>query len=237
MDRNHLVARVTSESIARALSAGGSADALMEELAALSLTGVPDVLAYLVRDEARKRGQVTVGPATSFITGEEEHLDRLMDSSEALRLGLKRLAPTVVISSGDPGFVMGSARAAGLAPLAAGGRGAAVDERTLGSVRGGPVGLELEADGREQVLDVEPSEAVARIRAADSGRLEEVSVPQRLLAAIAEEREVQIGIVDGRGSTRVLRVEPLALEGGRLRARDVESGEEFTVLIHRVLLP
>ncbi|OFT20193.1 helicase-associated domain-containing protein [Dermabacter sp. HMSC08H10] len=232
-----VVARVTSESIARALSAGGSADVLMEELAALSLTGVPDVLAYLVRDEARKRGQVTVGPATSFIMGEEEHLDRLMDSSEALRLGLKRLAPTVVISSGDPGFVMGSARAAGLAPLAAGGRGAAVDERTLGSVRGGPVGLELEADGREQVLDVEPSEAVARIRAADSGRLEEVSVPQRLLAAIAEEREVQIGIVDGRGGTRVLQVEPLALEGGRLRARDGESGEEFTVLIHRVLLP
>ena len=232
-----VVARVTGESIARGLSAGGSADVLLDELAALSLTGVPDVLAYLVRDEARKRGQVTVGPATSFITGEEEHLDRLMTSSEASRLGLTRLAPTVVISSGDPGFVMGSARAAGLAPLAAGASGAAAHERTLGTVRGGPVGLELESDAREQALDVEPSEALTRIRAAEAGRLDEVSVPQRLLAAIADEREIQIGIVDGRGGTRVLRVKPLALEGGRLRARDGESGEEFTVLIHRVLLP
>lgn len=232
-----VVARVTGESIARGLGAGGSADALLEELAELSLTGVPDVLEYLVRDEARKRGQVTVGPATSFITGEEEHLDRLMASNEAARLGLTRLAPTVVISSGDPGFVMGSARAAGLAPFASGPGGAAVDERTLGSVRGGPVGLELESDGREPLLDVELSEALARIRAADAGRLEEVSVPQRLLAAIANEREMQIGIVDGRGGTSVLWVAPLALEGGRLRAKDVESGEEFTVLIHRVLLP
>ncbi len=229
-----IVARVTGESIARGLRAGGSADELLQELAALSLTGVPEVLEYLVRDEARKRGQVTVGPATSYITGEEEHLDRLMASSEAAKLGLTRLAPTVVISRGDPGFVMASARAAGLAPLAA---GAGVDERALGAVRGGPVGLELESDGREQILDVDPTEALARIRAAEAGRLEEVSVPQRLLAAIAEECEVQIGIVDGRGGTSVLWVAPLALEGGRLRARDVESGEEFTVLIHRVLLP
>ena len=48
--------------------------------------------------------------------------------------------------------------------------------------------------------------------------------------------EIALGVVDGRGGVVVKRARPLSLEGGRLRAREADRDEEFTVLVHRVTL-
>ena len=78
-------------------------------------------------------------------------------------------------------------------------------------------------------------EAVTRLRAAEAGA-SDLSVTDRLLDAISRNDEIPLGIVDGRGGVVVKHAQPLSLEGGRLRAREVGRDEEFTVLVHRVTL-
>src|SRR5699024_12776685 len=89
------------------------------------------------------------------------------------------------------------ARQAGLSPQAVGPDGRPVDEQLAHSLRGGPVDDDLVTiDGPE--LRVPAAEAVARLRAADAGQAE-LSLTDRLLDAIAQEPEIPLGIVDGRG--------------------------------------
>ena len=73
------------------------------------------------------------------------------------------------------------------------------------------------------------------IRDAEEGGTD-LSVADRLLDAIARSAAIPLGIVDGQGGVVVKQALPLSLEGGRLRAREAGSQEEFTVLVHRVTL-
>ena len=126
------------------------------------------------------------------------------------------------------------ARQAGLSPQAVGADGRPVPEELTHSLRGRPVEPDLVTiDGPE--LRVPALEAVARLRAAEEGA-SDLSVTDRLLEAISRNDEIPLGIVDGRGGVVVKHAQPLSLEGGRLRAREVGRDEEFTVLVHRVTL-
>ncbi len=134
----------------------------------------------------------------------------------------------------DPGFALQTARQAGLAPQAVGPDGKPVSEELSHSLRPGPVDPDLvTVEGPE--LRIPAAEAVARIRDAEEGGTD-LSVTDRLLDAIARSTAIPLGIVDGQGGVVVKQALPLSLEGGRLRARESGSQEEFTVLVHRVTL-
>ena len=229
-----LTLRFTTASVRRALGDGRDGEALLALLETVSRTPVPQSLSYLLRDEQRRHGRVQVSRASTVLTAEAEVLDLLQSAPEASSLGLHRLAPTVAVTLGDPGFALQVARQAGLSPQAVGPDGRPVDEQLAHSLRGGPVDDDLVTiDGPE--LRVPAAEAVARLRAADAGQAE-LSLTDRLLDAIAQEAEIPLGIVDGRGGVVVKQARPLSLEGGRLRARETGRDEEFTVLVHRVTL-
>ncbi len=229
-----LTLRFTTATVRRALGDGRDAEALLALLEEVSRSAVPQALSYLLRDEQRRHGRVQVSRATTVLTAEPEVLDLLQGSPEAAALDLHRLAPTVAVTLSDPGFALATARRAGLSPQAVRPDGKPVPEELTHSLRGGPADPDLvtiDADA----LRLPPAEAVARIRAAEEGGIE-LSVTDRLLEAIAASRELELGIVDGRGGVVVTRALPLSLEGGRLRAQDVKTAEEFTVLVHRVTL-
>lgn len=230
-----LTLRLTSASIRAGLGAGRDPEALLELLREASPSPLPQAVEYLVADESRRHARIEVARASTVLSAEAEVIDRLLAAPEAAALRLRRIAPTVAITQVDAGFALQTARRCGLSPAAVGpdGRPGEQLEHTL---RGGPVDADLViADAPE--LRTPPAEVVARIRAADAGQ-EAPSVSDRLLAAIAAGEALRIGVVDGRGGIEVREAVPLALDGGRLRARTAGAAAEaeFTVLVHRVVL-
>ncbi|MBB5832276.1 helicase-associated domain-containing protein [Brachybacterium aquaticum] len=229
-----LTLRFSAATVRRALGDGRDAEALLTLLGEVSRSPVPQGLEYLLRDEQRRHGRVQVSRAATVLTAEAEVLDLLQVAPEATALGLHRLAPTVAVTLSDPGFALQIARQAGLAPHAVGPDGKPVAAELAHSLRGGPVDPDLvTVEGPE--LRLPAQEAVARIRAAEEGATD-LSVTDRLLDAIARGDEIPLGVVDGQGGVVVKQARPLSLEGGRLRARESGSQEEFTVLVHRVTL-
>lgn len=71
------VHRFTEAALRGALDAGWTADDLLESLARFSATPVPQPLDYLVRDVARRHGQLRVGSAGSYLRSDDPtHLGR-----------------------------------------------------------------------------------------------------------------------------------------------------------------
>ncbi|MCK6210917.1 helicase-associated domain-containing protein [Georgenia sp. EYE_87] len=139
-----LTVRFTAGSVRRAMDAGVGAAELLEALAGYSRTPLPQALDYLVRDAARRHGQVRVGAAASYLRVDDAALAAQLVGTPALaELSLRALAPTVLISPAPPGEVLEVLREANLAPVVEGPDGAVVLGRDglgaagLGSVEPG----------------------------------------------------------------------------------------------------
>ena len=71
--------RVSTSSVNRAMAAGESEQSMLDFLQSISLTGIPQPLAYLLHEAATRYGQVRVGAldstdARSFVSSPDEHL-------------------------------------------------------------------------------------------------------------------------------------------------------------------
>ncbi len=116
-----LTVRFTPESIRAALDAGASADDLLSELAAVARGGVPQPLQYLVRDTARRHGMLRAGVALSYLRADDPALlAGLPDDPRLAGLGLRLLAPTVLVAAAPPTELVAALRERGLAPVVEG---------------------------------------------------------------------------------------------------------------------
>lgn len=106
-----LTVRFTDASVRAALDTR-SAEDLLAALEAHSRTGVPQPLAYLVADAARRHGQVRAGVASCYLRGEPAALAGLADQPRLRALGLRLLAPGVLVATAPPDVVLPALRAA-----------------------------------------------------------------------------------------------------------------------------
>jgi hypothetical protein len=119
--------RFSPGSVRRALDAGLTPDTLTADLAAVAVESLPQPLSYLIHDTARSHGRVRVVSAACVIHGEEPALlAELAAHRKLAQLGLRQLAPTVLISRTPADKTLVALRAAGYAPVA---------EKPDGSVR------------------------------------------------------------------------------------------------------
>lgn len=119
--------RFSPGSVRRALDAGLTPDALTADLAAVAVESLPQPLSYLIHDTARSHGRVRVVSAACVIHGAEPALlAELVAHRKLAQLGLRQLAPTVLISRMPADKTLAALRAAGYAPVA---------EKPDGSVR------------------------------------------------------------------------------------------------------
>jgi len=237
------VFRFSAGSLRRALDAGWSAAELHAFLAQVSRTPVPQPLSYLVDDVVRTFGTLRVGLAESFVrTDDEAALEALLrDRRAAATLGLRRIAPTVVVSTTPIDLLLPRLRELGLAPVVESPDGtvqvARPDVHRARSPRGRQGG---QAAAREAA---QMTAAVSAIRAGD--RLADARPPDAvattpaaalavLRQAIEERSTVWIGYADDQGglSERLLR--PLRLDGGRLTAHDERRDETRAFAVHRI---
>lgn len=108
--------RFTVESVRGALDEGYDADELLDELAQVGT--IPQPLDYMVRDVARRHGEVTVTTVACIVQATDPALlAEIAGHRRLARLGLRLLAPTVLVSSSPADRTLAALRENGYAPV------------------------------------------------------------------------------------------------------------------------
>lgn len=108
--------RFTPASVRRAMDAGYTADELLADLTEVG--AIPQPLDYLVRDVARRHGEVTVTTAACIVQASDPALLAEIAGHRRLsRLGLRLLAPTVLVSAVPADKTLAALRENGYAPV------------------------------------------------------------------------------------------------------------------------
>jgi hypothetical protein len=237
------VYRFTPASVRRALDTGWSAVELHDFIGSVSRTPVPQPLTYLVDDTARTFGTIRVGHAEAFLRADDETaLTELLHHPKAASLGLRRIAPTVIVTSTPLDVLLPRLRELGAAPVVEAADG------TVHVARPDLLRARTPRERRGAVRAVRESARVAQVitairsgdRAATSRPLTPTTTlsPSGSLAVLREAVEngtpVLIGYVDNHGGNSERIVDPLAVEGGHLTAHDHRSDDVRTFAVHRI---
>lgn len=211
--------RMSLASLSRGLAAGEDEAGILALLTTLSLTGVPQPVAYLVRDAAARFGSVRVlalveGPERTAVRGEPSVVAELAVDHGLAPLRLREESPRRLVTRAEPATVLAALRA-----------------------RRYPAAME-DADGvllapvrhEADVLAPPPTPLVQRLRGSgfDVGGEERAWLERRLQVAARDRVSVQVRIEVG-GEERELSLLPLGVANGRLRARDLGSDVERTL--------
>ncbi len=234
------VYRVTPDSLRRAFDGGASTAELHGLFEQHSITGVPQALTYLIDDVARRHGVLRIGTAAAYLRSEDPALiDQAIAQAAASGLLVRRLAPTVAISSSRLEDLLGPLRSAGLVPAAEDAAGTVVDLRAAPQRTAG-TGV-TPARRREPPVpsDDQLAALIDRMRSADdsaSGPADQsAGQTLALLRHAADHRgAVWIGYVDSDGGTTRRLIEPVAVSGGAVAAFDRLRDQMRTFALHRI---
>ncbi|MFC8915907.1 helicase-associated domain-containing protein [Streptomyces sp. NPDC057116] len=249
------VYRFTPASVRRALDAGQAAADLHAFLAAHSRTPVPQPLAYLIDDVARKHGHLRVGAASAYVRCDDDSvLGEILADKRSAPLRLRRLAPTVLAAQADPAALLEGLRSMGFAPAAESAEGdvlitRAHAHRTPARTAPAPV-----PEGPPEPDATLLGAAVKAIRAGDLAatvvRKEEPAggapadgAPPRtsaaetlatVQAAAMTGSVLWIGYVNAEGTASQRVIAPVRVEGGFVTAYDHTADEVRTYPLHRI---
>ena len=236
------VYRFTPSSVRRAFDAGWAAHEVHAFLASVSRTPVPQPLTYLVDDAARTFGTVRVGHAEAFLRADDEAaLTELLHHPRAGSLGLRRLAPTVLVSTTPLDVLIPRLRELGVSPLVESIDGTVHVSRP-DRLRARPRTTRRTADAR---LEARLAQVVTAVRAGDkvaatrgtntaATTLTPIGSLAALRDAVESGRTVLIGYVDNHGTATERLVDPVRVDGGWLTARDHRADDVRQFAVHRI---
>ncbi|MFJ8107441.1 helicase-associated domain-containing protein [Streptomyces sp. NPDC096132] len=249
------VYRFTPGSVRRALDAGRSASDLHAFLAAHSRTPVPQPLAYLIDDVARKHGHLRVGAASAYVRCDDDTvLNEILADKRAAALRLRRLAPTVLAAQADPGTLLEGLRAMGYAPAAESAEGDVLITRAHAHRTPPRTAPEPVPEGPPVPDGTLLTAAIRAIRAGDlastaprkptnttaplaPGELPRTSSAETLAtmqAAVLTGEALWIGYVNAEGTASQRVIAPVRVEGGFVTAYDHTADEVRTYPLHRI---
>ncbi|WP_050515532.1 helicase C-terminal domain-containing protein [Streptomyces rimosus] len=172
--------RFSAGSVRRALDAGRTPDGIAADLAAVAAGPLPQPLSYLIDDAARGHGRVRIAPAACVIHGQEPALlAELAAHRKLATLGLRLLAPTVLLSRSPLKPTLAALRAEGYAPVAETAEGTVRIERARPRRAAAPVPAPRGADDRTGLRSASVPDDAAMPPTAD----ELSAAAARLLAA------------------------------------------------------
>ncbi|MFF4491786.1 helicase-associated domain-containing protein [Streptomyces sp. NPDC001544] len=249
------VYRFTPGSVRRALDSGRAASDLHAFLAAHSRTPVPQPLAYLIDDVARKHGRLRVGAASAYVRCDDDAmLNEILADRRAAALRLRRLAPTVLAAQADPAALLEGLRGMGYAPAAESAEGDVLITRAHAHRTPPRTAPEPVPDGPPPPDATLLSAAIRAIRAGDlaataprkpaagggpvpDGDLPRTSSAETLAtmqAAVLTGETLWIGYVNAEGTASQRVIAPIRVEGGFVTAYDHTADEVRTYPLHRV---
>ncbi|MFD4880377.1 helicase-associated domain-containing protein [Streptomyces sp. NPDC058420] len=245
------VYRFTPGSVRRALDAGRSASDLHDFLTAHSRTPVPQPLAYLIDDVARRHGHLRIGAASAYVRCDDDAvLSEILADKRSVGLRLRRLAPTVLAAQADPAALLDGLRAMGFAPAAESAEGDVVITRAHARRTPPRTAPDPVPDGPPTPDTTLLSAAIRAIRAGDrasttplktttppNGELPRTSSAETLAtvqAAVLTGTTLWIGYVNAEGAASQRVIAPIRVEGGFVTAYDHTADEVRTYPLHRV---
>jgi hypothetical protein len=235
------VYRVTPQSVRRGLDAGVTTAEVQELFRTHSMTGVPQALEYLIDDVGRRYGTLRLGQASTYLRSDDPALiDQAIAQAGRLGVEVRRLAPTVAISTVSLAELMTHLRSGGLVPAAEDSYGALLD------LRAHPQRVKRPAP--QQHWREPPSASVEqlaalvdRMRSADRALskvspvgADTTSILAELRAAAAHRRTVWIVYADMQGASFRRLVEPITVSPGKLVAVDRIRGDVRNFALHRI---
>jgi hypothetical protein len=239
------VYRFTAASVRRAFDAGWAAHEVHAFLESVSRTPVPQPLTYLVDDAARTFGAVRVGHAEAFLRADDETaLTEVLHHPRAASLGLRRIAPTVLVSTTPLDVLIPRLREIGISPLVESADGtvhvARPDRR-----RARPRTTRRPAGENDARLRARLAQVVTAVRAGDrvaeargttpsATALTPIGSLAALREAVESGRTVLIGYVDNHGTATERIVDPVRVDGGWLTARDHRADDVRQFAVHRI---
>lgn len=230
--------RFTPASVRRALDEGAQPDGLLADLQAVATAGLPQPLRYLVHDVARRHGSVRVREAQTVLLADDEALGAQLAADRSLRsLGLRLVAPTVLLAGRDAIATTAALRKTGYLPVREDDAGVRVVE---GAQQPAPTSTARGPGGsrprpvQPAAEPVDPAAAAARILAGDTeddvissqsealiaGHAPRLGIPDvRLLAhAVDTDGAVTIDYVAATGGRTRRTVSDIELCGGQIMA-------------------
>ncbi|WP_306231878.1 helicase-associated domain-containing protein [Agrococcus beijingensis] len=212
--------RITAQSVAAGLAAGETAEGLLAFLADISLTGLPQPVAYLVRDTASRFGSLRVravaeGGARAQARSDDEQLIRTIAVDRAL----------VAIGPQQTGAHRVTFRVSPEEALEV-----LLDERYPAVLEDDAGRLIVRAIERAPRREHERHRLVARLRDSgfEVGEHERAWLERQLQAAVRERMPVRLTVTTT-GEPVDVELVPLAVANGRLRARDANRDVERTL--------
>ncbi|MET7596430.1 MULTISPECIES: helicase-associated domain-containing protein [unclassified Streptomyces] len=249
------VYRFTPGSVRRALDAGRAASDLHAFLAEHSRTPVPQPLAYLIDDVARRHGHLRIGAASAYVRCDDDALlNEILADKRSAGLRLRRLAPTVLAAQADPAALLEGLRAMGFAPAAESAEGDVLITRAHARrtpprsapepVPEGPpvpdatlLGAAIRAVRAGDLASTAPRRTPADADPGAAGELPRTSAAETLAtmqAAVLTGESLWIGYVNAEGAASQRVIAPVRVEGGFVTAYDHTADEVRTYPLHRV---
>jgi hypothetical protein len=247
------VYRFTEATIRRALDHGKTGDEIKSFLAKTSKTPMPQPLEYLIADVAKKHGKLRVGNTSSFIRCEDTALiSQIINDKKLEILGLRRIAPVVVICEMDATDAMRILRECGYLPAGESANGmiltGAKSNRALTKPRPPRIIGEVESPTDESLIAAIRTLRTGEKSAHRQTRLRQVAnealgaLPRTtanetmdvLQQFISEEKTLSIGYADNNGGVTHRIIDPIRISAGALIARDHATGEVQSFRIPRI---
>lgn len=222
--------RITADSVTRAIAMGETAESLTSFLSTISLTGVPQPLAYLVDETARRYGAIRVGTLehdeaaelgarTGVRSSDPVLLEAMLVDAATAPLALRRVGPMRLASRHDAAVVLWTLIDARY-PAAAD-EGTATPERP-GRARTAPT---------VPAVDTSVAAAVERIRSGSTVGVDGDGawVARQWELALRGKLSVRATVTLPDGSERSFDLEPTGIAAGRVRGRDKAADIERTL--------
>ncbi len=239
------VYRFSAGSVRRALDVGWTAAEVHEFLGSVSRTPVPQPLTYLVDDAVRTYGTVRVGHAEAFLRSDDEvALRTLVHHPKAAALGLRQIAPTVLVSETPLDVLLPRLRELGASPVVEAADGTV--QITRPDLMRARTPRERPAAARTARQSATAAAVVTAVRSGDRASRHAPSggprpgslTPSGALSALREAVEsgtaVLITYVDNQGTRSDRLVDPVSVEGGTLVAHDQRADDVRTFAVHRI---
>lgn len=247
------VYRFTEATIRRALDHGKTGDEIKGFLVKTSKTPMPQPLEYLILDVAKKHGKLRVGNTSSFIRCEDTTLiSQIMNDKKLEILGLRRIAPEVVICDLDATDAMRVLRECDYLPAGESANGMILtgpkSNRALTKPRPPRIIGELDNPTEEALIAAirslrtgeKSTHRQTKLRQVASealGQLPRTSANETmdiLNQFIAAEKTLSIGYADNNGGVTHRIIDPIRISAGALIAKDHATGEVQSFRIPRI---
>jgi len=249
------VFRFSEGSIRRGLDHGRTGEEITKFLKKTSKTPMPQPLEYLIADVAKKHGKLRVGNTASFIRCEDSALiTQILGDKRLDVLGLRKIAPEVLICGHDAAEAMSVLRSFGYLPAGEDSRGLLLSgpriQRAQTKARPPRIIGEIDRPDEIQIQNAlralrtgekssRKQSTMRNIATEALGSLPRTTANEtlELLSDYLQNQpatSLSIGYADNNGLVSHRIVDPLKLSAGSLIARDHATGEVQTFRIARI---